>query len=163
AALESELATLESEREERLRAERSALEEQRAAAERRRDELAAVVEQRREELAAAERAGEAARASRMEAEGRLEAARRGAAAPGAERLLDVVTPPPDLRSLAERLLADAWLVPSLDELPNGFAGIAVTRSGRVLFASTGELRQAASGSGERVFEERNRRERLVAA
>ena len=83
--------------------------------------------------------------------------------PGAERLLDVVTPPPDLRAVADRLLADAWVVPSLDSLPHGFTGIAVTRTGRVLFASTGELRQVAAGSGERVLEERNRRERLMAA
>jgi chromosome segregation protein len=249
AALESELAALEGEREERLGVELASLEQQRASSDRRCDELAAVAEQRRSELAEAERAGEAARTRRIESEAELESARRRAAdagaelaavnqflraaaaapegtrslagelgvaggyelalaaalgpllgagvvpdlraaeslldradgasaliasgsaagshapppAPGARRLLDLVTPPPDLRPIAERLLADAWVVDSLESLPESFTGIAATRAGRVLFASTGELRQAAPGAADRVLEERNRRERLVAA
>ena len=45
----------------------------------------------------------------------------------------------------------------------GFTGTAVTRSGRVLFGGTGELRQAPAGGEQRVLEQRNRREELIAA
>jgi chromosome segregation protein len=83
--------------------------------------------------------------------------------PGAERLGDLLRPEPGIAPLAERLLADAWVVPSLDSLPDGFTGIAATRSGRVLFGATGELRQAPRGGEQRVLEQRNRRDELVAA
>jgi chromosome segregation protein len=102
-------------------------------------------------------------ASALIASGSAAGSHGPAPAPGAQRLLDLVTPPPDLRPIAERLLADAWVVESLESVPASFTGIAATRAGRVLFASTGELRQAAPGAADRVLEERNRRERLVAA
>ena len=83
-------------------------------------------------------------------------------APGAERLLDRLSPEPSLRELAERLLAGTWVVDSLDSVGNSFEGVAVTRSGRLLDASTGELVQAPAGGAERLLEELNRRAELVA-
>ena len=83
----------------------------------------------------------------------------GAARP----LLDLVRPDGRARAVAERLLRGAWLVDSLEGLPRGFAGIAVTPAGRVLVGATGELRQVVSGGQERVLEQRNRRTELIAA
>ena len=84
-------------------------------------------------------------------------------APGAERLLDRVHPQPGTAELAGALLADAWVVGSLAALPPGFAGIAVTRSGRVFDGRTGALRQAPAGGDEQVLAEQNRREQLTRA
>ena len=85
-------------------------------------------------------------------------------APGAgERLLDLLSGPPAVMQLATRLLADAWVVERLEDLPRGFAGIAVTRRGRVWFASWGEVRQVSEGGSERVLARRNERDRLIAA
>jgi chromosome segregation protein len=91
------------------------------------------------------------------------AAASGPPVPGAEPLLDHVHPTEVVAAHVARVLADAWVVPALDDLPSSFRGIAVTRSGRVLFGSTGELRQAPAGSEERVLEQLGRRERLAAA
>jgi chromosome segregation protein len=63
--------------------------------------------------------------------------------------------------LARRLLAGAWVVDDLAILPAGFAGIAVTRSGRAWSASDRELRQEAPGGAERVLAVRNERDGLV--
>jgi chromosome segregation protein len=81
--------------------------------------------------------------------------------PGARRLLDLLRGPDDAMAAARRLLADAWLVDSLDGL-DAFAGLAVTRDGRAWSGRTRELRRVAAGGGERVLAERNRRDRLVA-
>ncbi len=75
------------------------------------------------------------------------AARRS---PGAQRLLDLLSGPPDVLALAARLLADAWVVERLEDLPADFAGVAATRGGRVWFARLGRgaparARAAASG------------------
>ncbi|MGI8802866.1 MAG: AAA family ATPase, partial [Solirubrobacteraceae bacterium] len=86
----------------------------------------------------------------------------GGPADGAVRLLDLVRGPPAVLGLVGRLLADAWVVDSLREVPESFGGIAVTRSGRVWFAGAGELRQVPGGGGERVLEQRNRRQGLIA-
>ena len=86
-----------------------------------------------------------------------------APAPGAQPLKDCVDPAPELRDVAGRLLAGVWLVDSLSGLPASFAGLAVTAAGRSLDGRTGELAQAPAGGAERVLEERNRREELVAA
>jgi chromosome segregation protein len=83
--------------------------------------------------------------------------------PGAERLLDLVSGPPAVLALARRLLADAWVVARLEDLPEGFAGIATTRQGRVWFAAAGEVRQLAGGGSERVLARRNERDRLIAS
>src|SRR5207237_1204490 len=145
---------------------------ERAAAEDRREELEAALEARRAEIEAAERAAESARRSRVEAEREVESARHRAAqagdepatgappVPGARRMLDLIHPAPQVAAAARRLLADAWLVPSLGALPDGFGGIAATAEGRVYFGSTGELRQAPAAGERRLLEERSRRERL---
>jgi chromosome segregation protein len=83
--------------------------------------------------------------------------------PGARRLLELLSGPPAVLELAERLLFDAWVVERLEDLPKDFAGIAATRGGRVWFASWGEVRQLSEGGSERVLARRNERDRLVAA
>jgi chromosome segregation protein len=88
----------------------------------------------------------------------------GAAMPsGAQRLLELVSGPPEVVALAARLLADAWVVERLEQVPGDFAGIAVTRGGRVWFAAWGEVRQLSEGGTERVLARRNERDRLIAA
>jgi chromosome segregation protein len=84
-------------------------------------------------------------------------------APGARSLLELVDGPPPVLALAQRLLADAWVVERLEDLPEGFAGIAVTPRGRVWFAASGEVRQVTEGGAERVLARRNEREQLLAA
>jgi chromosome segregation protein len=85
-----------------------------------------------------------------------------APAPGAQRLLAHVEPGPELARLAERLLADVWVVESLDAVSEYFDGVAVTRAGRVLDATRGELSQAPAGGASRVLAERGRRDQLAA-
>ncbi|HEX3909413.1 MAG TPA: AAA family ATPase [Solirubrobacteraceae bacterium] len=82
---------------------------------------------------------------------------------GAERLLDLLSGPPEVLALARRLLSDAWVVERLEDLPSDFGGIAVTRAGRVWFAAWGEVRQLSEGGTERVLARRNERDRLIAA
>jgi chromosome segregation protein len=82
---------------------------------------------------------------------------------GAQPLLDLVRPEPGTARLAERLLRDVWVVDSLDGLPERFDGVAVTRSGRLFDARTGELSQAPAGGSDRLLEEIGRRDELVAA
>ncbi|MGN6371883.1 MAG: chromosome segregation SMC family protein [Solirubrobacteraceae bacterium] len=83
--------------------------------------------------------------------------------PGAVRLLDLLQGDAPVLSLANRLLADAWVVESLDGLPADFRGVAATRSGRVLFGALGEVRQLTEGGAERVLARRNERDRLIGA
>ncbi len=82
---------------------------------------------------------------------------------GAERLLDRVRAEGPAAAVAQRLLADVWVVPALSDLPAGFEGVAVTRAGRVYSTAEHELRQAPAGGPERLLEQRNRRAELVAA
>jgi chromosome segregation protein len=82
---------------------------------------------------------------------------------GAERLADRVRGPGPTLALARALLADMWVVESLDAIPSEFTGVAVTRSGRVWSARAREVRQAAALGEERALAERNRRDRLIAA
>jgi chromosome segregation protein len=89
-------------------------------------------------------------------------AEAAAGPPGAESLLARVTPRPAVAGLAERLLRGVWVVDSLDALPPSFAGVAVTRAGRLLDGASGELCQAPAGGAERLLEERRRRDELVA-
>jgi chromosome segregation protein len=84
-------------------------------------------------------------------------------AAGAEPLLDRLRPGPETAVLAERLLRDVWVVTTLDGLPERFAGVAVTRSGRLFDARTGELSQAPAGGSDRLLEEIGRRDELIAA
>lgn len=85
----------------------------------------------------------------------------GPAPAGGERLLDHVRGDGPALALARTLLADAWVVETLENLPGAFAGIAVTRSGRVWSARSREVRQAAAVGEERVLAERNRRQALI--
>ncbi len=64
--------------------------------------------------------------------------------------------------LVAALLAGVWVVDSLERLDPSFAGIAVTRDGRVWSPATRELRQVPAGGEDRVLVERNRRDALVA-
>ena len=64
--------------------------------------------------------------------------------------------------LAAALLADVWVVDAFDGLAPAFAGVAVTRDGRVWSPATRELRQVPAGGEDRVLAERNRRDALVA-
>jgi chromosome segregation protein len=82
--------------------------------------------------------------------------------PGARRLIELLSGPADVLELARRLLADAWVVDRLEDLPDSFAGIATTRTGRVWFAAWGEVRQLSEGGTELVLARRNERDRLVA-
>jgi chromosome segregation protein len=91
------------------------------------------------------------------------AAAAGSMPAGAERLLDLLDGPQSAIGLARRLLADAWVVARLEDVPSDFTGIAVTRAGRVWFAAWGEVRQLAEGGTERVLARRNERDRLIAA
>jgi chromosome segregation protein len=114
----------------------------------------------------AEAAGEAGESAQPSAADELVATEAEVASPpvaGAERLLDHLRPARSVEAHVGRLLEDAWVVESLEGLPASFGGIAVTRAGRVLFAATGELRQAPAGGEERVLEQLGRRDRLVEA
>jgi chromosome segregation protein len=82
---------------------------------------------------------------------------------GALRLADLLEGPPLALELARRLLANAWLVERLEDVPSGFSGVAVTRGGRVWFAGLGEVRQLSEGGIERVLARRNELDRLVRA
>ena len=83
-------------------------------------------------------------------------------APGALHLTGLVSGSGAVLELARKLLADAWVVESLEEVRDGFKGVACTRSGRVLFGAWGELRQVTAGGAERVLARRNERDRLIA-
>jgi chromosome segregation protein len=80
---------------------------------------------------------------------------------GAIALSELLSGSGPVVGLARRLLADAWVVDSLDGLPEGFTGIATTRGGRVLFGAWGEVRQVAEGGSERVLARRNERDLLI--
>ena len=81
----------------------------------------------------------------------------------AEPLVDHVRGAAQTVELAHALLHDTWVVESLEALPTPFAGVAVTRGGRVWSARTREVRQAPALGEERVLAERNRREQLIRA
>ncbi|MEI2701034.1 MAG: AAA family ATPase [Baekduia sp.] len=80
---------------------------------------------------------------------------------GASALADVVAGAGAATQVAQRLLADAWLVDDLAGVPDNFQGIAVTRAGRAWIGQVRELRQAAPGGAERVLAVRNERDELV--
>ncbi len=82
-------------------------------------------------------------------------------APGALPLVELLGGSGSALALAHRLLADAWVVERLEDVGEGFRGVASTRAGRVLFAGWGELRQVTEGGAERVLARRNERDRLI--
>ena len=81
--------------------------------------------------------------------------------PDAESLVAHVRVSGDDR-LVGTLLAGVWVVDSFDGIEASFAGIAVTRDGRVWSPTTRELRQVPAGGEDHVLAERNRRDALVA-
>ena len=82
--------------------------------------------------------------------------------PAAERLIDLVEADGEVLSVLQRLLGETWVVEEIAALPESFAGIAVTRAGRVWNGALGELTQAPSGGRERALEQRNIRTALIA-
>jgi len=86
-----------------------------------------------------------------------------APAPGARPLAEHVRGPVHAVALTRHLLRETWVVESLEEVAESFAGVAVTRGGRVWSSLTRELRQAPAAGEERLLAERNRREQLVRA
>ena len=82
---------------------------------------------------------------------------------GTEPLASRVRPEPEVAALAGRLLDGVFVVEALDALGDDFSGVAVTRSGRLFDARSGELSQAPAGGSERLLEELARRDELVAA
>jgi chromosome segregation protein len=82
--------------------------------------------------------------------------------PGAEPLLSHLRGDGPPLALARRLLADAWVVERLEDVPDDFAGVAVTRSGRAWFGAWRELRQAPEDGEDRLLAQRNRRDELIA-
>jgi len=88
--------------------------------------------------------------------------RAGDAPSGAQPLAELVDGPADDVRIARTLLQGVWLVERIDDLPESFAGIAVTRGGRRWDASSGELRQLASGGSEQLLARRAERDRLAA-
>ncbi len=85
----------------------------------------------------------------------------GASPPGGELLIDRVRGDGAALALARTLLADTWVLDAIDELPETFTGIAVTKTGRVWSSRSREVRQAANVGEERVLAERNRRQGLI--
>ncbi len=83
--------------------------------------------------------------------------------PGAVALAELVRGSGASAGLARTLLRETWLVESIEQVPDGFDGVAVTISGRVWSGRARELRQAPAVGEERVLAERNRREELMRA
>ncbi len=103
-----------------------------------------------------------ATASNASAPAAREVAPDGGLGPGAAPLAAHVMGDSPAASIARALLHSVWVVDKLEDVPDAFAGVAVTASGRVYSGWTGELRQTAKVGEERVLAERNRRDRLIA-
>src|SRR5205085_878356 len=141
APLEAELAALDRESESVVADQVAELERRSEAARAEVARLESIVEERRAAVGAAEEEGERARAARWRGRSpRPPAATRAHSAPAppvpvaplrAARVAGADPP----RALARPLLSDAWVVERLDDVPDDFAGIAVTRSGRAWFGA----------------------------
>jgi chromosome segregation protein len=81
--------------------------------------------------------------------------------PTGQQLAQLMRPEREVAALADRLLAGVWVVDEIGALPETFSGVAVTRTGRLFDARTGELSQAPAGGAERLLEELARRDELV--
>jgi chromosome segregation protein len=80
---------------------------------------------------------------------------------GARLLLDLVGARGDAGPITERLLADAWLVDGLDDLADGFAGVAVTVDGECYDAAVGEIRGLPREGTDPALAARSEREELA--
>jgi chromosome segregation protein len=81
-------------------------------------------------------------------------------AEGARRLLDLVEADGPAREVADRLLADAWLVDDLTALPPDFSGIAVTVDGDAFDGGARELRRLPAEGTDPALAARSAREEL---
>ena len=88
--------------------------------------------------------------------GTREATPDAAPVPGGERLLDRVRPEPEVADLVGSLLSAAWIVARIEDLPENFRGIAVTRDGVAYESRLGEVRRLPAGAGGRDLAARNR-------
>jgi chromosome segregation protein len=79
----------------------------------------------------------------------------------ARRLLDLLEPDESVKEVAERLLANAWLVEDIAEVPEDFTGIAVTIEGVCFEGATGELRRLPPSASDPALEARTQKEELV--
>ncbi|HET9737457.1 MAG TPA: AAA family ATPase [Solirubrobacteraceae bacterium] len=123
---------------------------------------AAVVADLAEGGALLDRAGGDGGAALILPDGSSPATADGSPAAGAAPLAAHVRSAGDDRLVAA-LLSSVWVVESFDGIDPSFAGVAVTRDGRVWSPATRELRQVPAGGEDRVLAERNRRDALVAA
>jgi chromosome segregation protein len=80
---------------------------------------------------------------------------------GARRLLDLVEARGDAGPITERLLANAWLVDDLDDLAEGFGGVAVTVDGECYDARAGEVRRLPREGTDPALAARSEREELA--
>jgi chromosome segregation protein len=80
---------------------------------------------------------------------------------GARRLLDLIEARGEARPITERLLADVWLVDDLDDLTEGFGGIAVTVDGECFDARAGEVRRLPREGTDPALAARSEREELA--
>jgi chromosome segregation protein len=121
-----------------------------------------LAEDRRDAEALVDRAGEDGARALVAAGSEPSAPPAPSPGGGAERLADFVHGDSKVLAVLGRLLRDTWVVAQLEDLPGDFAGIAVTRSGRVWNGALGELTQEPSGGRQRALEQRNRRDGLIA-
>jgi chromosome segregation protein len=80
---------------------------------------------------------------------------------GARRLLDLIEARGAAGPVAGRLLADAWLVDDLDDLADGFGGVAVTVDGECYDARVGEVRRLPREGTDPALAARSEREELA--
>jgi chromosome segregation protein len=80
---------------------------------------------------------------------------------GARRLLDLVEARGEAGPVVERLLAGAWLVDDLDDIGEGFNGVAVTVDGECFDAAAGEVRRLPREGADPVLAARSEREELA--
>ena len=80
---------------------------------------------------------------------------------GARRLIDLVEARGEAAPITERLLADAWLVDDLDEVADGFTGVAVTVDGECFDAAAGEIRRLPREGTDPALAARSEREELA--
>jgi len=80
---------------------------------------------------------------------------------GARRLIDLVEARDEAAPVVERLLADAWLVDELDDLDEGFTGVAVTVEGECYDAAAGEVRRLPREGADPALAARSEREGLA--
>jgi chromosome segregation protein len=80
---------------------------------------------------------------------------------GSRRLLDLIEARGGAGPITERLLADAWLVDDLDEIAEGFGGVAVTVDGECYDARAGEVRRLPREGTDPALAARSEREELA--